>query len=293
MAIDTVAKLFGKSKPEENDQILSLELASLQPNPYQPRRQFDPIALEELSRSIGELGIIQPIVVRQIGDNYEIVAGERRCRAAKMAGLLKIPAILRSFSDREMAEIALVENLQRADLNYFEEAEGYRRLIEEFNLTQEEVAARVGKSQPTVANKLRILKIDPFVKENIMVELLTERHVRALLKLNTAEEQLVILKEIYENELNVRDSEELISDYLQGNVVLGQDLPEGEAMEEDRGEVEKRQRIRRVISDLRIYINTIKAAVTTIEESGVDVAFQQNETEEAVELTIIIPKPKR
>ncbi len=292
MAIDSVSKFFGRNKAEEaSDQVLSLDLNLLQVNPYQPRKQFDPIQLEELSRSIAELGIIQPIVVRQSGDKYEIVAGERRFRASKMAGLTVIPAVVRNFTDREMAEIALVENLQRADLNYFEEAEGYRKLIEEFHLTQEDVAARVGKSQPTIANKLRILKIDPIVKENIMVELLTERHVRALLKLRSPEEQLLILKEIYEKELNVKDSEYLISEFLEGRVVIS----EGEEAQED-GEadtVQKQQRIRRIFADMRIYVNTIKAAVTTIEESGIDVKMDQTETDDFIQLTITIPRAKK
>ncbi|MEL7624539.1 MAG: ParB/RepB/Spo0J family partition protein [Clostridiales bacterium] len=292
MAIDSVSKFFGRNKAEEaSDQVLSLDLNLLQVNPYQPRKQFDPIQLEELSRSIAELGIIQPIVVRQSGDKYEIVAGERRFRASRMAGLTAIPAVVRNFTDREMAEIALVENLQRADLNYFEEAEGYRKLIEEFHLTQEDVAARVGKSQPTIANKLRILKIDPIVKENIMVELLTERHVRALLKLRSPEEQLLILKEIYEKELNVKDSEYLITEFLEGRIVIS----EGEETQED-GEadtVQKQQRIRRIFADMRIYVNTIKAAVTTIEESGIDVKMDQTETDDFIQLTITIPRAKK
>lgn len=292
MAIDSVSKFFGRNKAEEvSDQVLSLDLNLLQVNPYQPRKQFDPNQLEELSRSISELGVIQPIVVRQSGEKYEIVAGERRFRASKLAGLISIPAVVRNFTDREMAEIALVENLQRADLNYFEEAEGYRKLIEEFHLTQEDVATRVGKSQPTIANKLRILKIDPIVKENIMVELLTERHVRALLKLRSSEEQLLILKEIYEKDLNVKDSEYLITEFLEGRVVIS----EGEGIQEE-GEadtVQKQQRIRRIFADMRIYVNTIKAAVTTIEESGIDVKMDQTETDDFIQLTITIPRAKK
>jgi ParB family chromosome partitioning protein len=293
LAIDSVAKFFGKNKAEEAaDQVLSLNLNLLQVNPYQPRKQFDPIQMDELSRSIAEFGVIQPIVVRPAADGYEIVAGERRYRASQMLGLKTIPAVVRNFTDREMAEIALVENLQRADLNYFEEAEGYRKLIEEFHLTQEDVAARVGKSQPTVANKLRILKIDPLVKENIMVEYLTERHVRALLKLRLPEEQLLVLKEIYEKELNVKDTEYLIEDFLKGRAVISG----GEEPEEDGGEQEpeqKRQRIRRMFADMRIYVNTIKAAVTTIAESGLAVKMDQVETDDFIQLTITIPRTKK
>lgn len=290
MAIDTVTRFFGKGKNEETpDQVLEIGLDALKPNPFQPRKQFDQVQMDELSKSIAEIGVIQPIVVRQTGESYEIVAGERRWRAARIAGHATIPSVIRNFSDREMAEIALIENLQRADLNYFEEAEGYRRLIEDFKITQEEVAARVGKSQPTIANKLRLLRIDPEVKENIMVELLTERHVRALLRLRDRDEQMTILKEIYEKELNVKDTEELISGFLEGRVVFG-----GEETEEEGGEGEKRKPIvRGVFSDMRMYINTIKAAVVSINDAGVDAKIVQAETEESIILTVTIPRSKR
>lgn len=290
MAKESFSKFLGFSRDEEqvNDQVLNLELTQLVPNPYQPRKQFDEIQLEELSRSIKELGVIQPIVVRRNADKFEIVAGERRFRASQKAGLTHIPAIIRDFSDRELAEVALVENLQRADLNYFEEAEGYLRLIQEFNLTQEEVASRVGKSQPTVANKLRLLRIDPLVRENIMVELLTERHIRALLKLPSADEQMLILREVYQNELTVRQTELLIEDYLEGRVTF----LEEEVLDED-SIPQKRQKIKRVFKDMRIYINTIKSAVTTIEESGLNIEMTQEEFEDYIEVKIRLPRMKK
>ncbi|MDR0468977.1 MAG: nucleoid occlusion protein [Peptococcaceae bacterium] len=282
--------MFGKSK-EENAQahVLSLNLDLMTPNPFQPRKQFDSIQMDELSRSVAERGIIQPIVVRRVGDGYEIVAGERRWRAAKIAGLTEIPALVREYSDREMAEISLIENLQRADLNYFEEAEGYRRLIEEFQMTQEDLSKRIGKSQPTIANKMRLLKIEPSVKEKIMVELLTERHIRALLRLKTPEEQLVILKEIYEDELNVKETEDIITRFLKDGFIAGSSGEE----ERDGSENEKKQTVRNVISDMRIYINTIKAAVTSILDSGVDVKMDQTETEDGILLTISLPRIKK
>jgi len=287
MPIDAISRMLNKNKSEDvTEQVYQINLNLLQPNPYQPRKQFDAIQLDELSRSIAEIGVIQPIVVRQTGTAYEIVAGERRWRAAKNAGLHTIPALIRQFTDRELAEVALIENLQRADLGYFEEAEGFRRLIEEFHLTQEEVAKRVGKSQPTVANKLRILRIDPKVRENIMVELLSERHVRSLLRLKTPEEQLFALKEIYEKELNVKDTEQFITDFLAGRVSLD-DEKEGEEEEDAAGH--KRKTTRRISSDLRIYVNTIKAAVTTVLDAGVDVKMAQTETAEGIQLTITIP----
>lgn len=289
MAKDSITKFLGFSREDEApDQVLNLELNKLVPNPYQPRKVFDEMQLEELTRSIKELGVIQPIVVRKAGEKYEIVAGERRFRASEKAGLTQIPAVVRDFTDRELAEVALIENLQRADLNYFEEAEGYYRLIQDFSLTQEEVAARVGKSQPTIANKLRLLKLDPLVRENIMVELLTERHIRALLKLRSPEEQMLILKEIYQNELTVRDTEVLIDDFLAGRVTF----QEEEGIDEDKVP-QKRQRIKRIFKDMRIYLNTIKSAVTTIEESGLDVQMSQADFDDYIELTIRLPRIKK
>lgn len=290
MAKDTISKFLGFSRESDPvvDQVMDLDIDKLVPNPFQPRKYFDTMQLDELARSIKELGVIQPILVRSRGEVFEIVAGERRFRASQRAGLKQIPAVIREFTDRELAEVALVENLQRADLSYFEEAEGYRRLIEEFNLTQEEVAQRVGKSQPTIANKIRILKLDPAVRENVMVDLLTERHIRALLKLNTPDDQLMIIKEIYEHELTVRQTELLIEDYLTGKVTLQEEEP----LAED-ALPEKRQRIKRIFRDMRIYINTIKSAVATIEEAGLPIKMTQTDHEDYIEVTIQLPRIKK
>ncbi|HCP14652.1 MAG TPA: nucleoid occlusion protein [Peptococcaceae bacterium] len=294
LAKDSISKLLGFSRENDPvyDQVMDLDIDKLVPNPFQPRKYFDTVQLDELARSIKELGVIQPILVRTCGEFYEIVAGERRFRASQRAGLNHIPAVVREFTDRELAEVALVENLQRADLSYFEEAEGYRRLIEEFSLTQEEVAVRVGKSQPTIANKLRILKLDPGVRENIVVDLLTERHIRALLKLNTPEEQLVILKEVYERELTVRQTEVLIEDFLSGRAFVTEETVQSDTPSEAL-QPEKRQSIKRVFRDMRIYINTIKSAVATIEEAGLPIKMTQVDFDDYVEVTIQLPRIKK
>ena len=298
MAIDSFMKRFGRNETgepidgeEHMDQIIHIDVNVLRANPFQPRKQFDPMQLDELTKSIAVMGVIHPIVVRPMGDHYEIVAGERRWRAATNAGHTTIPALVRTFSDSEMAEIALVENLQRADLNYFEEAEGYRMLIDDFHMTQEEVANKVGKSQPTVANKLRVLNIDPEVRAEIMVEMVSERHIRALLKLKTPQEQIQILKAVYENEMTVIQTEQLIADYLEGRVVF-EDMPDEPTTADDPSEP-KRQTIRRMFSDMRIYVNTIRAAVTKIVDSGIDVKMQETETEEGITVTITIPRENR
>ena len=278
-----------RSAEAPTDQVLRLELDQLKANPFQPRKQFDPMELEELSRSIQEFGVIQPILVRKVSDGYEIVAGERRCRASRLAGLTKVPAVLRDLSDKEMAQIVLIENLQRADLNYFEEAEGYQRLMEEFGFTQEEVAIRVGKSQSAVANKLRLLKIAPEVKEKVMVELVTERHIRSLLKLKTPEEQTTILRSIYENDLNVRETEELIADYLAGH--FKEPVAEGGGKEEFAREIAPRgSKTHRLSGDMRIYYNTIRAAVETVRQAGLPAEISQEENEDHVLVTIRLPK---
>ena len=190
------------TEQKQGEAIMELSIAEIQPNPFQPRLYFDPAQLEELSNSIREYGVLQPVIVRLVDGKYQLVSGERRFRASMLAGKESIPALIRQLSDREVAEMALIENLQREDLNYFEEAEGYARLIQEFQITQEEVAKKMGKSQPTIANKLRLLQISQRVRKEISVDVITERHVRSLLKLKNEEQQLDVLNRIYKNNLN-------------------------------------------------------------------------------------------
>ena len=196
------------TEQKQGEAIMELSIAEIQPNPFQPRLYFDPAQLEELSNSIREYGVLQPVIVRLVDGKYQLVSGERRFRASMLAGKESIPALIRQLSDREVAEMALIENLQREDLNYFEEAEGYARLIQEFQITQEEVAKKMGKSQPTIANKLRLLQISQRVRKEISVDVITERHVRSLLKLKNEEQQLDVLNRIYKNNLNVRQTDD-------------------------------------------------------------------------------------
>lgn len=280
MVKESLSKMLGFSGTDDKkDQIREINVAAIRTNPYQPRKSFDPFQMEELAKSIKEFGLIQPIVVRKIDNDYELVAGERRLRAVRSLGMLKIPAIVRTLSDKEMAEIALIENLQREDLNYFEEAQGYKRLIDEFTLIQEDIARRVGKSQSTIANKLRLLKLPEKVKDNIKTEIVTERHARALLKLPAENLQLAALKEIYENELNVRETDQLIVRML-------------ETIEEKK-QTERRKKIVRIFKDMRIYLNAIRSAVSAIEEAGLSVRMEEREHEEYIEVMIQIPKTRR
>lgn len=279
---ESLSRMFGfnSNQGEQHEQVQELEISQIKPNPYQPRKHFDSIQLEELAKSIKEYGVIQPIIVRQVDKGYELVAGERRLRASQSLGLQHIPAIIRSFSDQDIAELALIENLQRENLNYFEEAEGYKLLIQEFQLTQDDIAKRVGKSQSTIANKIRLLKLAPEVRENIFPELITERHSRALLKLPTVPLQLEALKNIYEKELNVRETDLLVEELL---------------LRESAGNNSNSQgkRILRIFKDMRIYVNTIKQAVSAIEGAGLDVSMKETNYDDFIEVVIKIPKVKR
>ncbi len=200
--------------------IIEIPVDRIQTNPYQPRTQFDEEALRELASSIKELGIIQPITVRKEGrDKFIVISGERRLRAAKMAGLDKIPAYVRLANDREMLEMALVENLQREDLDPIEVALSFRRMIEELGLTQEEMSERVGKKRSTITNYLRLLKLDPIIQSGIRDGFIGMGHGRALINIEDPDVQLDIYKIILEKKLSVRQTEELVRQYREGKIL--------------------------------------------------------------------------
>lgn len=209
-----LSALIPETNLEQGDKPGEIRLDEIVPNPYQPRRLFDQEKLDELAESIRKHGVLQPIVVRKAGERYEIVVGERRYRAARQAGLESIPAVVREYDDRDMMQIALVENLQREDLNPIEEAEGYRRLMSEFGLTQEELGAVLGKSRSAVANTLRLLKLDPFVQESVSRGTLSMGHARALLALESPADQIRVCRKVVEEGLSVRQTEELVKRLL-------------------------------------------------------------------------------
>ncbi|MGN0172039.1 MAG: ParB/RepB/Spo0J family partition protein [Acutalibacteraceae bacterium] len=203
--------LMAENSTEDASKTVTLRLVDVRPNPEQPRRQFDEQALSELASSIEKHGVLQPLVVRPMPDGgYEIVAGERRWRAARLAGLAEVPVVIRELSDRETAELALIENLQREDLNPIEEALGYRQLIDKFGLTQEETAAAVNRSRSAVANMLRLLSLPQPVAELVQTGALSAGHARALLALETAEQQLGLAADIVDKGLSVRAVEEAV-----------------------------------------------------------------------------------
>lgn len=258
--------------------VVMIPIVNIRPNPYQPRKVFDQMMLEELSNSIKEFGVIQPINVRVIKENtYELVAGERRLRAAKLAKLEEIPAIIIDVNDKDSAVLALIENLQRENLNYFEEAEGYYNLMEDYNLTQEDIAKQVGKSQSTIANKLRLLKLPDQVVKILLEHDLSERHARALLKLPTPELQLALLDKVIIQQLNVKKTEDLIEDTLH------------KVINEDKISKKQNAYMKRYLKDIRIFTNTIKQAVEMMKEGGLDVQYKLEENQDAYNISIVIP----
>lgn len=195
---------------EEDSQIREIPIVDIEPNPWQPRKVFNETNIKELSESICNHGVIQPIIVQENGEKYTIIAGERRWRAARLAGLTEIPAIIRLFSQQESLEIALIENIQRQDLNTIELAQAYDYLGSEFSLTQEEIANKVGKSRSSVANIMRLLKLNPYVQEKLSDGAISYGHARAILGVESEESQCEITDEIIASQLSVRETEKLI-----------------------------------------------------------------------------------
>ncbi|MGB9976605.1 nucleoid occlusion protein [Thermovenabulum sp.] len=261
---------------EKKNEIVNIPVDAIKPNPYQPRKNFDDDSLKDLTESIKNYGVLQPIIVRRIGKtNYELIAGERRWRASKIAGLKEIPAIIRDAKETETAIMALIENLQRENLNFIEEAEGYRLLMEEHGLTQEQLAMRIGKSQSTIANKIRLLKIPPDILKIISQENLTERHARALLKLPEEEMQREVIKKVVEKSLNVRQTEELVESYI---------------TKQKQKEKNKKKNLKIAIKDIRIFVNSIKKLVSNIKDTGLSAEYKEYDKGDYIELVVQIPK---
>ena len=198
-------------------EVVELYLDDIIPNRFQPREVFNEEALKELASSIKEHGVIQPIIVRKLGDKYEIIAGERRYKASTLAGLTKIPAIIRNMDDKEASKVALLENLQRKDLSPIEEARTYRKILELDDMTQEELGRTMGKSQAAIANKMRLLSLPDEVQEALLNDKISERHARSLLNVPKAEDQIRILNEVIENRLTVRELDEKVKEYKHDN----------------------------------------------------------------------------
>ena len=250
-----------------------LPLDEIVPNPHQPRKVFEEHSLQELADSIRRYGIFQPLTVRRKGQRYELVAGERRLRAAAMAGLHQVPCLVAQIGEEDSALLALMENLQRRDLDCWEEAEAIARLISEYHLTQEQAAEKLGKSQSAVANKLRLLRLSQPVRAQLQQHGLSERHARALLRLSDEESQLHVLRQIVARGYNVARTEEYVEEYLQQ---LRTTPPKG--------------RSTYIIKDVRLFLNSINRGMHLMRSAGVDAAVGRQDTEDEILLTIRIPK---
>lgn len=219
-----------EEKKEENAQGTYVKITKVEPNREQPRKNFDEDALQELADSIKQYGIVEPLIVQDRKTHYEIIAGERRWRAAKLAGLKEVPVIVRNYTEQEIVEISLIENIQREDLNPIEEAQAYKRLLTEFNLKQDEVAERVSKSRTAVTNSMRLLKLCDEVQQMIIDDMITTGHARALISIEDKEQQYIIAQKIFDEKLSVRDVEKLVKN-LNKPVKEKKNIKKDESME--------------------------------------------------------------
>ena len=265
----------------DSRKIVNLPVGAIKPNPNQPRRQFSPEDLQELRDSIRLYGILQPLTVRKTGPTtFELVAGERRLRAAVLAGVDSVPCILLNVDARQSGLLALVENLQRKDLDFIEEAEGLRSLIRTYGLSQEEAARCISKSQSAVANKLRILRLPPELLEQLRAKGLSERHARALLRLEDPEAQAAALEFIIRNDLTVARTEEYVEALLRASA-------------ESETKKKKRKTPVVVLKDVRIFLNTVTRGLSMMNRSGVKAVCERTDTEGELVLTIRIPRAGR
>lgn len=261
--------IFTKSNKR---QVLELSIDSIHPNPYQPRQQFSPEELESLAQSIGKVGVLQPLVVRRTAAGWELIAGERRLRAAKLAGLHTVPCLPMEADEASSSLLALIENLLRSDLDVWEEAFALRKLIDQFHLSQEEAGQRVGLSQSAVANKLRLLKLPEDVIEILRQAELTERHARALLRLPNQDLQRKAASHIIRYQLNVASTEAYVDKLCRQAKAPKKAVP-----------------IYRT-KDVRLFLNTIQRSLSIMQSAGVAASLGREETDHGITLTIHIPK---
>lgn len=267
-----MAGFLNLTKEKQVNKVVEIEICRIIPNPNQPRRDFKESEIVALAESISQNGILQPLSVRKVADKYEIIAGERRLRAAMMCELHHVPCIIYDMNDRDSAILAIVENIQRQDLSFFEEATAIEKLIDFYGLTQEEAASKLGKAQSTVANKLRILRLSDTERDIISKFNLTERHARALLRLGSAQERLFLLEKIVKNKLNVEKTELLIDNYI--------------------GKVKEKQSYKKrspVFQNVSIFVNTINKAIQTMQSAGIAAESRKIQGEEYIEYRVRIP----
>lgn len=258
----------------ETNKVLNISVSEIVPNPNQPRQTFTEDGLEELAASIREHGILQPLTVRRTAEGYELVSGERRLRASRLAGLREVPCLLLAVDGESSSLLALVENLQRRDLDFVEEATALARLIRTYGFSQEEAARKIGKSQPAVANKLRLLRLPPDVLSLLRENCLTERHARALLRLDGPEAQRAAAQAIVDQGLTVAKAEA----YIESLLSPAPPKPP------------RRKKPTYIIKDVRLFLNSVTHGLSMMNAAGVDAACDRTDTDDAILLTIRIPK---
>lgn len=261
-----------KVKEKRIGEIIEVEISRIVPNRNQPRKNFDRDELVSLAKSIAQDGILQPLTVIKSGEGYELVAGERRLRAAKMAGYSSVPCIVVNLNMQQSAVMSIVENMQRQELSFFEQAQAIERLTGEWGMTQEAVARRLGISQSSVANKLRLLRLSDECRAEIIRQGLTERHARALLKLEGDEQRLFMLSKIAERGLNVSKTEQVIESFLS-----------------KKAREESIRRRSAVFRDIRLFMNTVNKAVEVMKLAGVEAGTRKTERDGVIEFTVTIP----
>ncbi len=266
-------------KKQNTNTVQYIPISALRTNPNQPRTYFDPKGLAELALSIKQHGILQPLTVRNVYGRYELIAGERRLRGARLAGLDRVPCIVIEASDEQSSILALIENLQRKDLDFFETAEGYQRLMECYGLTQTETAVKVGKSQSAVANKLRLLRFSPREMEFIRKSGLTERHARAVLRIVDESTRFDVLNHIAVNDMTVRQADEYIDSLL---------FPA--EIKKEKSDKPKKKRLTTLVRDVRIFVNSVSRAVNVMRKTGIDASYDRHDGEDEIILTVHIPK---
>ena len=261
---------------DPKDKVFMVKLSQVEPNRKQPRKQFDEDALLELAESIKQFGVLQPLLVQKKDDYYEIIAGERRWRASKMAGVKDIPVIVKNFSEQETVEISLIENIQRENLNPIEEAAAYKRLMEEFHLKQDTIAERVAKSRTAVTNSMRLLKLDERVQQMLISEMLTTGHARALLSIEDKELQYNTAVKVFDEKLSVRETEKLVKEVLKP---AGKEKPQEKDRAQDLIYEQLEEKIKGIIGS--------KVAIhrKTKDKGKIEISyFSQEELERIVEL---------
>src|SRR5690625_1454575 len=286
MMLQPFNRLFGMGEKSDNvseeeeyhsDEVIQLPISNISPNRFQPRSIFKEDKIKELAQTIHTHGMIQPIIVRKIADeNYEIIAGERRWRAVQSLGWETVSAIIRNMKETETASVVLIENLQREELTVIEEAAAYAQLLELHSLTQEALAQRLGKSQSTIANKLRLLKLPELVQQGLLDKKITERHARALIVLKDKDKQIEMLESIIKHHLNVKQTEDQIEKTM---------------LAEDKKEV-RRPKLKGFNKDVRIAMNTIRQSLHMVSDTGIDVETEEEDLEDYYQFTIKIPKKK-